>query len=66
MPVQQPQTELEEHAPLERASVLPSDLHQTQMERPPVRPLLRNHGGSRCNEIRFIPIDQFLAQEAAG
>jgi len=41
-------------------------LKQIELERSLLYPLLHRHGSSRRSEIRLIPIDQFLAEEAAG
>lgn len=39
-------------------------LNQIELERAMLCPLLHKHGSSRRGEIRLIPIDEFIAQEA--
>lgn len=39
-------------------------LQQIQVERAMLYPLLHKHGSGRRSEIRLIPIDQFIAEEA--
>jgi len=40
-------------------------LKQIELERSMLYPLLHKHGASRRSQVRLIPIDEFLAEEAA-